>query len=388
MNVSSLFESVKLGRLNLKNRIVLPPLTRSRSTQPGNIPNDLMATYYAQRATAGFMVTEGVQIEPRGQGYAWTPGIFTAEQIEGWKKVTRAVHSQGGTIFCQLWHVGRVSHRSLQPDGQAPVAPSAIRAEGVKVFVETGPGTGALADPDEPRELTTAEVQELVAMYARAARNAIEAGFDGVEIHSANGYLVNQFISEHSNHRTDQYGGSLKNRLRFLEEIVSAISAEVGAERLGVRFAPLFESTEEERVYLGLVESDPHETYLEAAKLLEKRGVAYISIAEADWDNAPELPESFCVALRNAFSGVLIFAGRYTPEKAIRMLEAGYGDLFAFGKPFIANPDLPDRIRKGLPWNDVDPTTMYGGTDKGYTDYPTVESHSDSLSRERVTEQL
>jgi 2,4-dienoyl-CoA reductase-like NADH-dependent reductase (Old Yellow Enzyme family) len=235
MNVSSLFESVKLGRLNLKNRIVLPPLTRSRSTQPGNIPNDLMATYYAQRATAGFMVTEGVQIEPRGQGYAWTPGIFTAEQIEGWKKVTRAVHSQGGTIFCQLWHVGRVSHRSLQPDGQAPVAPSAIRAEGVKVFVETGPGTGALADPDEPRELTTAEVQELVAMYARAARNAVEAGFDGVEIHSANGYLVNQFISEHSNHRTDQYGGSLKNRLRFLEEIVSAISAEVGAERLGVR---------------------------------------------------------------------------------------------------------------------------------------------------------
>lgn len=388
MNVSSLFESVKLGGLNLKNRIVLPPLTRSRSTQPGNIPNELMATYYAQRATAGFMVTEGVQIEPRGQGYAWTPGIFTAEQIEGWKKVTRAVHREGGTIFCQLWHVGRVSHRSLQPDGQAPVAPSPIRAEGVKVFIETGPATGALADPDEPRELSTEEVRELVAMYARAARNAIEAGFDGVEIHGANGYLVNQFISEYSNHRVDQYGGSLKNRLRFLDEIVSAISAEVGAERLGVRFAPLFESTEEERVYLGLVESDPHETYLEAAKLLDKRGVAYISIAEADWDNAPELPESFCAALRNAFSGALIFAGRYTPHKAIRMLEAGYGDLFAFGKPFIANPDLPDRIRKGLPLNGVDPTTMYGGTGKGYTDYPVFEPSSDSLSGEPVTEQI
>ena len=379
MNVSSLFEPVKLGTLELKNRIVLPPLTRSRSTQPGNIPNDLMARYYAQRASAGFLVTEGVQIEPRGQGYAWTPGIFTDEQIEGWKKVTRAVHRQGGTIFCQLWHVGRVSHCSHQPGGGAPVAPSAIRAEGVKVFVETGPGEGALADPDQPRELSTEEVQELVSLYARAARNAIEAGFDGVEIHSANGYLVNQFISEHSNHRTDQYGGSLTNRLRFLEEIVSAISAEVGAERLGVRFAPLFESTEEERVYLGLVESDPHETYSEAARILERQGIAYISIAEADWDNAPELPGSFCQALRNAFSGALIFAGRYTPQKALRMLEAGYGDLFAFGKPFIANPDLPDRICRGLPWNSVDPTTMYGGTDRGYTDYPAYESKAESL---------
>lgn len=386
MNVGSLFESVKLGAFDLKNRIVLPPLTRSRSTQPGNVPNALMAAYYSQRATAGFMVTEGVQIEPRGQGYAWTPGIFTEEQIEGWKKVTQAVHRESGTIFCQLWHVGRVSHRSLQPDERAPVAPSAIRAEGVKVFVETGPGEGALADPDQPRELSTDEVQELVSLYARAARNAIEAGFDGVEIHSANGYLVNQFISEHSNHRTDQYGGSLKNRLRFLEEIVSAISAEVGAGRLGVRFAPLFESTDEERVYLGLVESDPRETYLEAAKILERQGIAYISIAEADWDNAPELPEDFCAALRNAFSGALIFAGRYTPQKALRRLEAGYGDLFAFGKPFIANPDLPDRIRKGLPWNDVDPTTMYGGTDKGYTDYPTFEPDSDSASREPAKE--
>ncbi len=381
MNVNPLFEPFSLGSLELKNRIVLPPLTRSRSTQPGNIPNDLMADYYAQRASAGFMVTEGVQIEPRGQGYAWTPGIFTAEQIEGWRKVTDSVHREGGKIFCQLWHVGRVSHNSLQPDGQAPVAPSAIRAEGVKVFVETAPGEGALADPDEPRALSTEEIQELVKLYARAARNAVEAGFDGVEIHSANGYLVNQFISEHTNHRTDQYGGSLRNRLRFLEEIVAAISEEVGAERLGVRFAPLFESTEEARVYLGLVETDPHETYLEAAKLLERMGIAYISIAEADWDNAPELPDSFCSALRGAFSGALIYAGRYTPEKALRMLDAGYGDLFAFGKPFIANPDLPYRIRQGLPWNEVDPTTMYGGTDKGYVDYPTYDSQAASAPR-------
>lgn len=381
MNVNPLFEPFSLGSLELKNRIVLPPLTRSRSTQPGNIPNDLMADYYAQRASAGFMVTEGAQIEPRGQGYAWTPGIFTAEQIEGWRKVTDSVHREGGKIFCQLWHVGRVSHRSLQPDGQPPVASSAIRAKGVKVFVETAPGEGALADPDEPRTLSTEEVQELVKLYVRAARNAIEAGFDGVEIHSANGYLVNQFISEHTNHRTDQYGGSLRNRLRFLEEIVAAISEEVGAERLGVRFAPLFESTEGERVYLGLVESDPHESYLEAARILEQMGVAYISIAEADWDDAPELPERFYSALRGAFSGALIYAGRYTPEKALRMLDAGYGDLFAFGKPFIANPDLPYRIRQGLPWNEVDPTTMYGGTDKGYVDYPTYDSQAASAPR-------
>ncbi|MEQ6886385.1 alkene reductase [Salicola sp. Rm-C-2C1-2] len=373
MNTESLFESVRLGDLTLTNRIVLPPLTRSRSTQPGNVPNDMMATYYAQRASAGFMVSEGTQVEPRGQGYAWTPGISTPEQVEGWKKVTEAVHTQGGTIFCQLWHVGRISHRSLQPERAAPVGPSAIRNETVKVFVETGPGEGMITDSDEPRALSTDEVGEMVELYARAARNAMEAGFDGVEIHSANGYLVNQFISEHSNHRTDQYGGSLRNRLRFLEEIVSAVSREVGANRLGVRFSPLFESTDEERVYLGLVESDPHETYVEAAKMLDRQGIAYISIAEADWDNAPELPDSFCQALRDAFSGALIFAGRYTPEKALRMLNAGYGDLFAFGKPFIANPDLPHRIRHDLPWNKVDPATMYGGTAHGYTDYPTYE---------------
>lgn len=199
MKDSILFESTTLGPYSLKNRIVLPPLTRSRSSQPGNIPNDLMATYYRQRTGAGFMVTEGTQIEPRGQGYAWTPGIHSADQILGWRKVTDAVHAEGGTIFAQLWHVGRVSHTSLQPNGEAPVAPSAIPAEGVSVFIETGPGTGALAPPSMPRALTTAEVKELVQLYAQAARNALDAGFDGVEIHSANGYLINQFISAHSN---------------------------------------------------------------------------------------------------------------------------------------------------------------------------------------------
>ncbi|WP_444918173.1 alkene reductase [Microbulbifer sp. JMSA003] len=370
MKNESLFSEINLGPYTLKNRIVLPPLTRSRSSQPGNIANDLMANYYSQRAGAGFMVTEGTQIEPRGQGYAWTPGIYSKEQIEGWKKVTKAVHDQGGIIFAQLWHVGRVSHTSLQPGNAAPVAPSAIRADTVKVFIETGPGQGALAEPSEPRALTTEEVKELVQLYAQAARNAMEAGFDGVELHCANGYLVNQFISEHTNHRDDEYGGSLENRLRFLKEIVAAVSEEVGSERLGVRFAPLFESTDEDRVYLGLVESDPHKTYIEAIKLLNEAGIAYLSLAEADWDNAPDLPENFYQEVREIFGGRIMYAGKYSPEKALRVLDAGHGDIFGFGRPFIANPDLPTRIRNEWPLNQVDPNTMYGGTEVGYTDYP------------------
>ncbi|WP_273028733.1 alkene reductase [Massilia timonae] len=371
MKDSILFESTTLGPYSLKNRIVLPPLTRSRSSQPGNIPNDLMATYYRQRTGAGFMVTEGTQIEPRGQGYAWTPGIHSAEQILGWRKVTDAVHAEGGTIFAQLWHVGRVSHTSLQPNGEAPVAPSAIPAEGVSVFIETGPGTGALAPPSMPRALTTAEVKELVQLYAQAARNALDAGFDGVEIHSANGYLINQFISAHSNQRDDEYGGSLQNRLCFLREVIQAVAAVVGKDRLGVRFAPLFASTDEARVYLGLVEENPHETYVEAVKVLEEVGIAYLSLAEADWENAPELPESFRSAVREVFSGRILYAGKYTAERGKRVLEAGWGDLVAFGRPFIANPDLPKRIANGWPLNPVDPASMYGGTAVGYTDYPT-----------------
>tara|TARA_R110000868_G_scaffold354816_1_gene616104 strand:- start:615 stop:1739 length:1125 start_codon:yes stop_codon:yes gene_type:complete len=371
MDTSRFFQSVQLGPYVLNNRIVLPPLTRSRSTQPGNIANPLMATYYRQRAGAGFMVTEGTQIEPRGQGYAWTPGIHSQAQIDGWRNVTDAVHAAGSIIFAQLWHVGRVSHTSLQPDGAAPVAPSAIAATNVKVFIETGPGAGALAEPSVPRALSNAEVKELVQLYAQAARNALSAGFDGVEIHCANGYLVNQFISAHSNQRDDEYGGSLHNRLRFLREIVQAVSEVVGADRLGVRFAPLFESTAEDRVYLGLVEEDPHTTYIEAIKVLEEAGIAYLSIAEADWDNAPTLPDDFRSEVRQTFSGRIIYAGRYTTERGAQTLEAGLGDLIAFGRPFIANPDLPQRIANGWPLNPVDPSSMYGGTEKGYSDYPT-----------------
>lgn len=370
MNTDLYFNPVQLGQHTLRNRIVLPPLTRQRAAQPGDTATDLMAEYYRQRSSAGFMVSEGTQIEPRGQGYAWTPGIYTGGQIEGWRKVTDAVHAEGGVIFAQLWHVGRVSHSALQPNGEAPVAPSAITPQKVKAFIETAPGEGMLVAPPEPRALTVPEIKALVARYAQAARNAIEAGFDGVELHCANGYLVNQFISAHANTRTDAYGGSLDNRLRFLREIVAAVAEAVGPERMGVRFTPLFESTDQDRVYIGLVEDDPHETYIEAIKVLEAAGVAYLSIAEADWDNAPDLPKAFRQAVRRTYSGRVIYAGKYTVERGIRLLESGLADMVAFGRPFIANPDLPARIAHGWPLNTLDARTLYGGSERGFTDYP------------------
>ncbi|WP_312775678.1 alkene reductase [Pseudomonas rhodesiae] len=371
MTDSLLNTPVKLGHHTLNNRVVLPPLTRQRSAQPGDIPTALMAEYYRQRASAGFMVSEGTQIEPRGQGYAWTPGIYSPAQIDGWRKVTDAVHADGGVIFAQLWHVGRVSHNALQPDGAAPVAPSALPALQARAFIQTGPGVGELKQPPVPRALSVLEIEELVAQYAQAARNALDAGFDGVEIHSANGYLVNQFISAHSNTRDDQYGGSLHNRLRFLREIVEAVCKVVGPERLGVRFSPLFSGTDQDRVYIGLVEEDPHHTYIEAIKVLEESGIAYVSIAEADWDNAPDLPDSFREAVRSTFSGRIIYAGRYTAERGERLVQAGLADLIAFGRPFIANPDLPQRLFNGWPLNPLREEGMYGGGEAGYIDYPT-----------------
>ena len=379
MNHRALFEPSTLGRHTLRNRIVLPPLTRQRAAQPGDLPTALMAAYYRQRAGAGFMISEGAQIEPRGQGYAWTPGIYSEAQVAAWRQVTDAVHAEGGVIFAQLWHVGRVSHQDLQPGRAAPVAPSAIRAEKVKAFVETGPGIGTLVDPSVPRALTQPEIGELVQLYAQAARNAVAAGFDGVEIHAANGYLVNQFISAQANNRTDEYGGSLHNRLRFLREVVEVIAAAVGPDRLGVRFTPLFTGTDQDRLYIGLVEDDPHGTYLEAIKVLEAAGAAYVSIAEADWDNAPDLPIAFREAVRRAFSGRILCAGRYTAERGARLLEAGLADLIAFGRPYIANPDLPERIANGWPLNPLDAKTLYGGAEEGLTDYPTYAAPRDSL---------
>jgi len=370
MRDNILFEPLTLGRHTLRNRIVLPPLTRQRAGQPGDVPTDLMALYYAQRASAGFMISEGAQIEPRGQGYAWTPGIYTEAQVAGWRRVTDAIHDRGGVIFAQLWHVGRVSHPDLQPDGGLPIAPSAIRPQKVRAFVETGPGAGILVEPPTPRALSVAEIGDLVALYAQAARNALEAGFDGVELHAANGYLINQFISARANTRTDPYGGTLENRLRFLREVVAAVRDIVGPDRMGVRFTPLFTGTDQDRVYIGLVEEDPHETYLAAIKVLEDAGVAYVSIAEADWDNAPDLPTGFRRAVREAFTGRILYAGRYTAKRAEGLLNSGLADLVAFGRPFIANPDLPERIANDWPLNELDTQTLYGGAEAGLTDYP------------------
>ena len=362
-----LFTPYRLGALELPNRVVMPPLTRSRAAQ-GNVPTPLMATYYAQRASAGLIISEGTQISPQGQGYAWTPGIHSPEQIEGWMQVTSAVHAAGGRMFAQLWHVGRISHVDLQPGGAAPVSSSALLAEGVKVFVDPegkGPeaGVGGMVQHSLPRALTEAEIAAVVQDFARAARNALEAGFDGVELHAANGYLINQFIDSQANNRTDGYGGSLQNRLRFLKEVTEAVIAVVGKERIGVRLAPL-------TTLNGAVDDTPQSTYLAAAKLLGDLGVAYIHIAEVDWDDAPEMPVAFKEALRIIYSGTLIYAGKYTAEKAEAALAAGWADLIGFGRPFVANPDLPYRLKHVLALNTPDASTLFGGGAKGFTDYP------------------
>ena len=371
-----LSENYQLKGLELKNRIVMPPMTRSRSAK-GEVATDLMAEYYAQRASAGLIISEGTQISRQGQGYAWTPGIFTADQVAGWKKVTEAVHEKGGKMFAQLWHVGRVSHTSLQENGQAPVSPSAILAEGVSVFLakdgkDASSGEGEMVQHSMPRALTVPEIQQIVKDYAQAAKNAVEAGFDGIELHGANGYLIEQFIDSQTNLRTDEYGGSLENRLRFLKEVATAVSEAIGAERVGVRQAPL-------TTLMGAMDDNPEETYIAAAKLLNEIGVAYIHIAEADWENAPVMPVSFKEAYRKAFQGTLIYSGKYTKERAEEALQKGWADLIGFGRPFIANPDLPFRLEHNLRLNEPNKAKFFGGGAEGYTDYPVAEQFVEAI---------
>ena len=358
----SLFQPIQLGKFLLKNRIVMPPMTRSRATQPGNEANDIMAEYYSQRTGAGLIVSEGTQISALGQGYAWTPGIYNAAQIAGWKKVTDAVHEKGGVMFAQLWHVGRVSH----PDntgGVQPISSSTLKAENVKVFVDDGVGAPGFVDVVEPRQMTKADIKAVVEEYRQAALNALEAGFDGVELHAANGYLINQFIDSNANNRTDEYSGSIENRLRFLGEVVRAMADAIGADRVGVRLAP-FTSLN------GTVDDTPIETYSAAAALLNTYNVVYIHIAEVDWDDAPETPVSFKENIRAAYQGTLIYAGRYDAEKGDQAINSGLADMIGFGRPFVSNPDLPNRIKHGYPLAIHDPDTLFGGAEKGLTDYP------------------
>lgn len=362
---TSLFQPINLGSLALKNRIVMPPMTRSRASQPGDVPNDMMATYYGQRASAGLIVSEGTQISPMGKGYAWTPGIYSPQQIEGWKKVTSEVHAKGGVIFAQLWHVGRVTH----PDnigGEQPISSSAIKADNVKVFVDNGTTEPGFVDVTVPREMTKDEIDQVVAQFRQAALNAVEAGFDGIELHAANGYLVNQFIDSEANNRTDEYGGSLDNRLRFLDQVVATMVEAIGKERVGVRLAPL-------TTLNGTVDANPIETYIGAAELLNRHQIGYLHIAEVDWDDAPDTPVSFKRALRKAFQGVLIYAGRYNGEKGAQAIDDGLADMIGFGRPFVANPDLPARIQNNYPLAEHDPNTLFGGGEVGLIDYPAYQ---------------
>lgn len=364
-----LFDKYSLNALPLNNRIVMPPMTRSRAGA-GDVATDMMADYYAQRASAGLIISEGTQISQQGQGYAWTPGVYSDAQIAGWKKVTDAVHQAGGKIFAQLWHVGRVSHTVLQPNGAAPVSSSAIQAEGVKVFVDVegrGPqnGVGEMVQHAMPRALTLEEIPAIVNDYAQAARNAIAAGFDGIELHGANGYLINQFIDSQANLRDDEYGGSLQNRLRFMKEVVEAVSAVIGKERVGIRLAPL-------TTLMGSRDDTPEATYLAAASVLNALGIAYIHIAEADWEDAPVMPAAFKEALRIIFQGTLIYSGKYTKARAEEALANGWADLIGFGRPFIANPDLPHRLANDLPLNAPVKEQFFGGGKEGYLDYPAL----------------
>ena len=365
-----LFSTFKLGDLTLPNRIVMAPLTRSRSSQPGDVPNDLNAQYYRQRAGAGLIIAEATQVSPQGKGYAFTPGIHSDAQVEGWRKVTSAVHEAGGRIHLQLWHVGRISHPSLQPNGEKPVAPSAIKPEGAQTYISAESG---MVDIPEPRALSEEEIPAVVEQFRLGAENAKRAGFDGVEIHAANGYLLDQFLRSESNQRTDAYGGSVENRLRFPMMVVEAVVGVWGAERTGIRVSPTGSAN-------AMRDADPVATYGALAKRLDEAGIAYIEVVEDSFQGNLEQgrPQAVIDAIRENFKGPYIGNGHYTGDEARERIEAGQCDLASFGRPFISNPDLPERIRQGAALNEWDASSFYGGDERGYTDYPSLEGSRDA----------
>jgi len=358
----NLLSPVEVGPYELGNRIVMAPMTRNRAGA-GGAPTPLNATYYAQRASAGLIITEGAQVSPQGVGYPDTPGIHTPEQVAGWRLVTDAVHARGGRIFLQLWHVGRASHPSFQPGGALPVAPSAVAPEG-EVMTAEGPRPFVT-----PRALETDEVAEVVGQFRAGAENALRAGFDGVEIHGANGYLVDQFLQDGTNRRGDRYGGPPENRARFLLEVTEAVIGVWGAGRVGVRLSPA-------STFNGMSDTDPARTFGYAAWELDRFDLAYLHVVEP---RDPKLylvggePTSATGHLRAAFTGTLVTAQNYTFERGNEALARGDADLVAFGRPFLANPDLPRRFALGAPLNEPDHATFYGGGARGYTDYPALE---------------
>lgn len=364
----SLFSPYELGPYRLSNRIVMAPMTRSRAEQPGNIPSRLNAIYYAQRASAGLIVTEGAQISPQGQGYPWTPGIHTAEQIEGWRTVADEVHAAGGHLFLQLWHVGRISHPFFQPKGELPVAPSAITPAG-EAFILNEQGQPAMVPFVTPRALELSELPEIINQYVQASKNALSAGIDGVEIHAANGYLLDQFISSGTNQRNDAYGGSIENRIRLLLEVTDAVSRVCGAERVGVRISPF-------GTFNDMSDEDPEALFEAIADALSSRGLGYLHIVDPTFDGEASIRsrgQQLMTSLRHRFAGTLILCGGYDRSRADTALKEGRADLIGFGRPFISNPDLPMRLETGAPLTAPDPTLFYGGGIQGYVDYPTRE---------------
>jgi len=359
----ALFEPTRVGELELANRIVMAPLTRSRAMQ-GNVPGPLTAEYYAQRASAGLIVAEATQVSAAAQGYANTPGVHTAEQVAGWRRVTDAVHARGGRIALQIWHTGRISHKVFQPDGRAPGAPSAVQANNVKTFIEgRGPVPTAV-----PRALALHEIPGIVEDFRQSARRAIEAGFDAVEIHGANGYLIDQFLRDESNRRTDEYGGSIENRTRLMFEIAQAVAGEIGAGRTGIRISPVSPAN-------GAHDSNPQPLFEHAVERLNGLGLAYLHVIEGATGGPRDIAPFDFAALRRRFDGAWIGNNGYTRELALQAVAAGTVDLVAFGRPYIFNPDLVRRLREDAPLNQkFEDVALYGGGGAhGYTDYPTLD---------------
>lgn len=365
-SVKKILTPVKLGAIELQNRVVMAPLTRNRATE-GDVPSDLAVTYYAQRAGAGLIITEASQVTNHGKAYPATPGNYSDAQVEGWKKVTSAVHAKGSKMVLQLWHCGRVTHSSYHPEAGLPIGPSAIAAAGTTLTAEFK------NEPFQtPREATLDDIKAVIEAFRHGAENAKAAGFDGVEVHGANGYLIDQFLEDKTNHRTDQYGGSFENRTRLLVEIVDAVSTVFPSDRVGVRLSPF-------SPFGDIGDSDPRGLFSHVISTLDKKNLAYLHLIEPRWiadlmGQKDEGQVDNIAIFRSLFHGAIISAGGYTPETATAAVEAGTTDAVAFGRLFISNPDLPLRIAKDAPLNKYDRSTFYVGGDKGYTDYPFLDT--------------
>ncbi|MDM0030102.1 alkene reductase [Variovorax sp. J31P216] len=371
--MKTLFDSYQLGALRLANRIAMAPMTRSRA--PSSVADEQTATYYRQRASAGLLITEGTPISQEGTGFVFIPGIWSDEQVRGWRRVTDAVHQENGKIYAQIWHVGRMSHTSLQSGGRQPVSATGTpaRDRASLAFIVAEDGTPGFTQTSVPRPLETAEVGRVVQDFARAADNARIAGFDGVEIHGANGYLIEQFLNPRVNDRTDRYAAdTLENRTRFVLEVVDAVIARIGKERTGIRLSPfgtLFDMPEHLQT---------EETYLHLGRELSARGIAYVHLADQWNDGVQKISDEFLRKFRDAFSGTIILAGSLDKSRAERLVRNDLVDLVAFGQPFIANPDLVNRIRRTLPLAKPDRSTYYGGNAVGYTDYPSFGAQQEA----------